>query len=205
MSRTTLAQKIENLRIKYRGLPYMEAGELRLEGFRPENIARLVDEGVLARIKHGIYRFADEDDLDDEELIAALYPDGVICMYSALFHYGYSDRSPHAWDVAIDRNASKARFNIDYPPIEPHFMDSRHLAYGVVKDDFNGTQLNVFDRDRLICEVVRNERKMDAELFRKAVQGYVQDPERCIPHLIEYAERRGMTKRVEERIGIWLV
>ncbi len=36
-------------------------------------------------------------------------------MTTALFYYGYSDRTPLTWDIAVDRNTSKARFNIDYP------------------------------------------------------------------------------------------
>ncbi|MEG1435537.1 MAG: hypothetical protein RSD45_08270 [Gordonibacter sp.] len=193
------------MKTKYRYTPLFESGELRHAGFRPENIAALVEEGVIERVKHGYYRLSYAADLEEEQLIALLYPDGVICRYSALCHFGYSDWTPSAWDIAVDRNTSKARFNIEYPPINPFYMTKEHLAYGVMQDDFNGIMLNVFDRDRLICEVIRSERKIDAEIFRKAVQAYVNDERHSISRLIEYASKRGMSKRVEERVGIWLV
>lgn len=205
MKRRTLTQKLNDLKMKYHDSLLLESGELRLEGFRPENIATLVNEGVLERVRHGLYRFSDAEEPDDEQLIASLYPEGVICAYSALFHYGYSDRVPSSWDVAIDRNVSKARFNVDHLTVNPHYMDAKHLEYGVTRDDFNGTDLGVFDRDRLICEVVRNERTMDAELFRKAIQRYVSDPRQNVSQLVKYAKKRNMMKRVEDRVGVWLV
>jgi hypothetical protein len=52
--------------------------------------------------------------------------------------------------------------------------------------------------------VLRNMNKMDKEVFNKAVQGYVKDPKKNIPNLIEYAKVLRVQTRVKELIGVWL-
>ena len=46
--------------------------------------------------------------------------------------------------------------------------------------------------------------KIDKEVFNKAVQGYVKDPKKNIPNLIEYAKALRVQTRGKELIGVWL-
>ncbi len=64
--------------------------------------------------------------------------------------------------------------------------------------------VRIYDRDRTICDVLRNMNKMDKEIFNKAIQGYVKDLKKNIPNLMEYAKVLRMQKRVKELIGVWL-
>ena len=45
---------------------------------------------------------------------------------------------------------------------------------------------------------------MDRETYNKAIQGYVADPKKNIPQLLEYAQKRRILKKVKDRIGVWL-
>ena len=171
------------------------------------DIVALIDEGFLEKVKQGYYRaIAIKESYGPSEasVVAALYPDGVLCMYTALFYYGYSDRTPLSWDIAIDRNTSKARFNIDYPYVQPYYMKPEHLTYGIATAEYEDCQMQIFDRDRLICECIKNENKMDRESYNKAIQGYVADSKKSISNLLSYAKKRNITAKVENRIGIWL-
>jgi len=178
--------------------------ELTELGIRSEDIVRFLEQGRLEKITHGCYRLVSNTDISDESLIASLYPDGVLCMYTALFYYGYSDRTPLAWDIAIDRNASKARFNLDYPFVRPYYMAKQLLCFGVSDARYPDCTMRIFDRDRLICEALRYENKLDRETLNKAIQGYIADSKRNISNLIEYARRRNMLNKVKERIEVWL-
>ena len=185
--------------------PLIKTVQLNNLGLRSREIAELVNAGKLIRIKQGYYQMADYSDIISEaQIIGQLYPDGVICMETALFYYGYGDRTPLAWNIAIDRNASKARFNIDYPSVKPHYIEKNHLTYGITDAGYGDCTLKIFDKDRLICECIKNENKMDREAYNKAIQAYINDNEKNIANLLDYAQRRNVHKRVEERIGIWL-
>jgi predicted transcriptional regulator of viral defense system len=170
-----------------------------------KEISELVKGGYIERVKQGYYRIVEHtEDHSEAKLISQLYPDGIICMVSALFYYGYSDRTPINWDIAIDRNTSKARFNIDYPYVKPYYIDKAHLEYGVTQGQYEDCVLKIFDRDRLICECIKHENKMDREIYNKAIINYINDPGKNVTNLLDYAKKRNIHKKVRERIGVWL-
>ena len=184
--------------------PIIRTADLNKIGLLSREIAELVDVGKLERIKQGYYRLAQIENDSDAKLISELYPDGVLCMTTALFYYGYSDRTPLTWDIAVDRNTSKARFNIDYPYVKPYYIDKAHLDYGITEAVYEDYILKIFDRDRLICECIKHENKMDREIYNKAIQAYINDSKKNITNLLDYAKRRNIHKKVRERIGVWL-
>ena len=184
--------------------PIIRTVDLNNIGLMSREIAELVNAGKLERIKQGYYQLTDTENDNDAKLISELYSDGVICMTTALFYYGYSDRTPLTWDIAVDRNTSKARFNIDYPYVKPYYMDKAHLEYGITEAVYENYILKIFDRDRLICECIKHENKIDREIYNKAVQAYINDSKKNITNLLDYAKRRNIHKKVRERIGVWL-
>ena len=174
-------------------------------GYNTYYIRKLVNEQVIERVKSGYYRLYHEEDMTSEAAtIAQLFPDGVLCMYTALFYYRYSDRTPLEWNVAVDRDTSKSRFKLDYPFVQPHYMKKELLTFGVTTADYGDCTMQIFDRDRLICECIFYENKMDRETYNKAIQGYVADAKKSVPRLLEYAEKRRILKKVKDRIGVWL-
>ena len=194
---------VVEVNIKDEGLVRTE--QLNRLGFYSREIAKLVEIGTLERVRQGYYRIAEGvDEISDAKLISLLYPDGIICMTTALFYYGYSDRTPLAWDIAVDRNTSKARFNIDYPYVKPYYIDKAHLEYGITEAVYEDCIMKIFDRDRLICECIKHENKMDREIYNKAIQAYINDSKKNITNLLDYAKRRNIHKKVRERIGVWL-
>jgi hypothetical protein len=168
-------------------------------------IRKLVGEGTVEKIKNGYYRLSeDAHEMSEAALISRLFPDGILCMYTALFYYGYSDRTPLSWDIAISKDVSKSRFNLDYPYVQPYYIESHLLLFGVTIAQYDDCQMKIFDKDRLICECLKYESKMDKETFNKAIQNYISDNSKSIPKLLEYAKRRRILKKVKERIGVWL-
>ena len=200
-----ICQKYELIKKSFHKSQLIKTAQLKALKLYYKDIVALTEKGYLEKIKQGYYRIVNaDDDPSEAQIIKQLYPDGVLCMYTALFYYGYSDRTPLDWDIAINRDTSKARFNIDYPYVKPYYMEAKHLQYGVTQAEYEDYTLKIFDRDRLICECIHNENKMDLETYNKAIQGYVNDSKKSVSNLIECAKKRGMLKKVNKRIGVWL-
>ena len=104
----------------------------------------------------------------------------MLWLDTALFYYGYSDRTPMQWDIIISKNASRSRFEIDYPHVNPFYVAPERLSYGITKIEIDGCTINILDRDRLICECLKYEADMDKETFNKAIQAYLEDPKKNI-------------------------
>lgn len=62
-----------------------------LEGIKSYEVAAFCKEGVIKRIRRGFYQLPQNIIATDEKIIKEILPQGIICVESALFHYGYSD------------------------------------------------------------------------------------------------------------------
>ncbi len=110
------------------------------------------------------------------------------------------DRNPAEWNIAIDKNTSRQRTRIDYPSVKAYRIEPTILSIGATRGEINFTDVRIYDRDRTICDVLRNMNKMDKELFNKAIQGYVNDPQKNVPNLIEYAKALRVWNKVKNLI-----
>ncbi|MDU0331055.1 type IV toxin-antitoxin system AbiEi family antitoxin domain-containing protein [Paenibacillus sp. 3LSP] len=181
----------------------MMTAELRALGISSRQLLRLVNDGVLEKIKQGTYQLSDQL-LPEETLIARLFPTAVLYLESALVQYGYTDRIPSAWNLAVDKNISKSIFNIAYPPVKPYYLESHILSIGISQIEIGDVELRIYDRDRTLCDVLRNYNKLDREIVNTAIQRYLKDNQRNINRLLEYAEKLRVTSKVKSYIGVWL-
>ncbi len=166
-------------------------------------ILEFVEDGSLVRVKNGYY--SDRmDRFTEEELIARLFPDARLCMDSALYAYGYISRRPFGWHLAVDKNTSKSRFKMDYPKVIPYYTEPEALLIGSARCEIRGHEYQIYDRERVICDCLKYESKMDREVFKEAVQAYIKDESKDISALMEYARERRVVKKVQSLIGVWL-
>ena len=168
------------------------------------DIQRMLNEGLIEKIKRGYYHWIESYGKDEIVIINRLFPDGVLCMDTALFYYKYSDRNPAEWHITIDKNTSRQRTQIEYPLIKAYRVESELLPLGETEGEIDSQKVRIYDRDRTICDVLRNMNKMDKEIFNKAIQGYVKDTKKNIPNLVQYAKALRVQKRVKDIIEVWL-
>lgn len=172
-------------------------------GIDYRRILDFVENKEVIRIKNGYYTYGIER-FSEEALVSKLFPDGLLCMESALYAYGYISRKPVGFHIAIDKNTSKSRFKMDYPKVIPYYTEPEVLKMGVVTIQYEGNDFLTYDKDRLICDCLKYESKMNREDFKEALQAYIKDEDKDISALMEYARARKVVKRVQSLIGVWL-
>lgn len=161
----------------------MTTAELTASKLYYADIKLLLDEGLIERVRRGYYHWIEDSGESEIVIINRLFPDAVLCMETALFYYRYSDRNPAEWNFAIDKNVSKLRTKIDYPFIKAYRVEPALVTLGETTGKIDFIDIRIYDRDRTICDVLRNMNKMDKEIFNKAIQGYVKDPKKTYPTL----------------------
>lgn len=187
---------------RYGGM--MRTKDLQKEKIQYRTLQRLIDQEVVEKVRYGYYQWINPEDFSEVGTVTRLFPDAVFCMETALRYYEYSDRTPAEWHLAVSKDSGKSRFKIDYPFVKPHYMEPSWLEVGLTSGTMDGNKVRIYDKDRVICDCLRYRNKMDKEIFNKAVQRYIADPEKNIPHLLEYAEVLRVKKIVKELIGVWL-
>lgn len=64
--------------------------------------------------------------------------------------------------------------------------------------------MKIYDRERLICDCLKYEDRMDREDLKKALRAYLAEPTKDISKLLSYAKERKVLNKVQNRIGVWL-
>ena len=187
---------------KYGGM--MRTTQLAEEKIFYPQREKLIADGYVEKIRRGYYQWIDPDDFSEVRTVIHLFPDAILCMDTALRYYGYSDRTPSNWHLAVSKDSGKSRFKIDYPFVKPYYVEPAVLELGMTTGTMDGHAIRIYDKDRLICDCLRYRNKMDKEIFNKAIQKYIADPEKSIPKLMEYAGPLRVKKLAKDLIGVWL-
>ena len=173
-------------------------------GIRAVDVVSLCNAGYLDRVRHGYYQMAEQSDATEEQMLATLIPQGIVCVESALFHYGYSDFAPRKWSIAVPRSVSRAKLDVDALPVQTYFVQQDLYELGKTSEDFHGVTLPVYDRERTICDCFKYRSRLDTELFSKALNAYVNDPQKNLSNLSIYAKKLRVYKKVIELMEVLL-
>ena len=173
-------------------------------GIRAVDVVNLGNAGYLGRIRHGYYQLAEAETTSEEQLLATLIPKGIVCVESALFHYGYSDFAPRKWSIAVPRSMSRTKLDVDELTLRPYFVGPEIYELGKVTDDFEGVSLPVYDRERTICDCFKYRSRLDNEIFNKALHSYANDTQKNLQNLSLYAKKLRVYKKVTELMEVLL-
>lgn len=194
--------KIQSIFQSYGGM--MRTYQLSQEKIYYADIALLLKKGVVEKVRTGYYQWIDRENLSEAATVTRLFPDGILCMDTALRHYGYSDRTPGEWHIAVNKYSNRTRFRIDYPFVKPYYVVPELLELGLCKQSIDGNTVRMYDKERVICDCLRYRNRMDKELFNKAIQGYINDTGKSIPRLMEYSAPLRCVTLARNLIGVWL-
>ena len=171
-------------------------------GIRAVDIVNLCNSGYLSRVRHGYYQMAEQEKTTEEQMLATLIPQGIVCVESALYHYGYSDFAPRKWSIAVPRTVSRAKLDVEALPLQTYYVQQDLYELGKTTGDFHGVMLPVYDRDRTICDCFKYRSRLDKEVFSKALNAYVNDSEKNLNNLSIYAKKLRVYKKLIELIEV---
>lgn len=166
-------------------------------------LQKFVEEGKLERVKNGYYAISFREQ-SQEDMIAVLFPDGVLCMETALYYHGYLKEKPYIWHIAIDKNTSKSRFKMDYPVLQPYYTEESVLNIGVTTIPLGNHEMKIYEKERLICDCLKYEDKLERDALKSMLRSFIDDEEKDIAKLMTYAKERRVVEKVRNRIGVWL-
>ncbi len=149
-------------------------------------ISELEKEGVIERIKRGIYR--DSEYIPENELIEInkMIPKGVVCLDSAIEYYGLTTQIPNVYKIAIPRN-SKVSIP-DYPPIKIIYFSDTNYKIGISEIQINGSIIKMYDIEKTVCDIARYRNKIGKDVFYEVLKEYMKKDYKDITKLLEYAK-----------------
>lgn len=145
-------------------------------------IQKAVKEKRLFKIDSGIY--ADKENNHYLEIFTVKYPNAVISGDSAYYYHNLTDVIPNKIYMTTDRTSG--RFNDEH--IMQSFSIDNFLNLGKTKIEFEGVTINIYDKERMLLELMKNKNNTSYDYYKEIVDNYRKRKEEIdIYKLQEYA------------------
>lgn len=200
MSRSIDATVRQRLLLRLRREGWLRHDELRHEGIHPRWLRRFQDEGLIERVRAGLYRSTEAPETTDRTLFdaCAAVPEGVVCLVSALAYHELTTANPPAVQIAIPQGHWRRK--IAYPPVQFFEFRPRLMKLGVEEvRGPHGGELRVFGAERAICDAFRLRRIVGKDIALEALQIYLRRrrPRRDINELLRMARETRVQRLIQ--------
>lgn len=180
----------------------IEAKVAAQRGISKAMLYKLCKEDKIHRIVKGQYILP--DDMQDELLSISKRSDKIIFSHeTALFLHGISDRTPFEHTITapsgcIPSAAIKSECKVYY--IKPELFD---LGRTMLKTPA-GNQVQAYDLERTICDVIRSRNKLGTETFLAALKMYAASSKKNLNKLNTYAKQLRVEKVLRQYLEVLL-
>ena len=158
-------------------------------------IRRKISTGDLHRIEKGV--FAEESHVPELALLSWKYPRAVVTMLSAFYHYGLTDVIPDAYCIATDKHSIALRDH----RVKQIYVPSECLELGVMQMQRRDAAFRIYDRERLLIELLRYKNKLPFDYYKEILGNYRGLLyELDIERIQDYAERFPKSKMISEAL-----
>lgn len=129
-------------------------------------IKKAVSRKEIYKIEKGVY--SDEQYPPELSIITLKYPKAVFTMESAFYYYDLTDIIPEKYFLSTPKSSSKIRD----PRIKQIYDSCSSLDMGKTVIDINGAQINIYNKERMLAELLRSKNKMPFDYYKEIVLNY---------------------------------
>ena len=129
-------------------------------------LRKVLATGELKKVRRGIY--SDEGYEPDLAVISRAYPYAVFTMNSAFYYHGLTDTIPGAYYLMTSKDATKIRDK----NVVQYYDNNNSLELGLELKQYNGTEIRIFSRERMLVELIRNKNKFPFDYYKEIISSY---------------------------------
>lgn len=181
---------------------YVTASQATAAGIPRRKLTEAVGKGDLVQVARGLYALPET--WEDPYLVAQhRFARGVFSDDTALFLHGMTDRAPFSLTMTFPRgyNATLAR----EAGIICRTCADDVFELGLVElVTQHGNAVRAYDLERALCDIVRGQGTVDAQVVTPAMQAYARSPRRDVAKLVDYARKLGVERKIRNYMEVLL-
>ena len=169
-------------------------------GISKQLLSKYVKKGYIERVAQGVYLSKDAFE-DEMYVLQARSKKAIFSHETALYLHDLTDRDPLQYTVTLPSGYNASNFKND--GIYVYFIKNDLLNLGVEygKTPF-GRNIRVYNKERTICDIVRNRNGIDSAIFNEGIRRYLSEKEKDIPKLLQYAEKFRVEKIIRQYVEV---
>lgn len=165
------------------------------QGIPHTYLTRMEKEGLITRIARGIY-INESGDYDEYYFFQIANSKCIYSYVSALYLQEKTDIIPQNIEVTVYKGYNTHRIPDD---VVVHYVSKDIYELGKVEvNTMFGNKVYAYNIERTVCDIIKNRKKVESELFSKTIQGYIKSKDKDMNTLFKYAEKMGITDKVQE-------
>jgi predicted transcriptional regulator of viral defense system len=177
---------------------YLQVKELHRSSKLYTCLKQLVGSGEVIKIKAGLYKSKLYSNKNELQELSQIYPDGVICLYSAWNYYELSTDIP-AYHCLAFPNKSKVTIQ-NYPPIQAFFWIQKFYDLEVIKKD----GIKIYSLEKSICDAVKFRNKIGVNLMSTILKNYLKRKDKDLDTLFKLAKYMKIDRLLREYLYLVL-
>lgn len=160
--------------------------EVESRGIPRHYLTVLLREEKLERVSHGIY--VTPDAFEDEMYMLQMTKSKVVFSHeTALFLHDLTDRDPLEWSVTVPSGYNATNLRDDGIQVYT-VKKSLHLMGTTDLETLFGRKVTVYNKERTICDIIRNRNNMDVAILNDALKRYIGSKDKNVSLLMKYAK-----------------
>lgn len=161
-----------------------------------------VREDRLQRISQGVYLTPDTFD-DEMYRIQAKNQRAIFTHETALYLHDLTDRDPLEWSVTVPFGYNATHLKDEGISVYTVKKELHQMGVTELKTNF-GRPIQVYNKERTICDIVRNRNNMDVAILNEAIKRYLNLKDKNIPQLLRYANELSVENILKSYMEILL-
>jgi len=188
--------EFERIKMFMKNRDIARAKDLREFGISGTAISRAAAEGILIRLSRGVYTTPDANMEVNFQLaeIAKRYPDGVICLLSALSFYGVTDQLPTQIWLAIKNKAWQPKST--FPKIRAVRFREPYFSGGVTHQSISNVDVPIYTLEKTLADAFRNPKLVDRSVAIEALKNTLAENKSTPAKIAEAAKTYSAWKKM---------
>lgn len=129
-------------------------------------LKRRIASGSLFRLERGLYSV--RSSCGEYERMMHSHPHAVYTGESAFYFYGLTDVIPDKHVLATLRSATR----VSDPMVKQVFASEKIFSIGRTLYSYNGTMLRIYDKERMLIELLRNKGKFSYDYYKEVIANF---------------------------------
>lgn len=130
------------------------------------NLNKKIKNKELFKIEKGIY--SNRKVADPLLIYAKKYPGSIITLDNAFYYYGLTDVIPNKYYLATKQKAKPIKDN----NVVQIFSTNELLEIGKTQIEIDGMLVNMYDRERLLIELIRRKKQIPLDYYKEIINNY---------------------------------
>lgn len=170
------------------------ANEIKEANIPTVYLTRMMEKGEIIRAERGIYLDSDGD-YDEYYFFQKRYKIAIFSYLSALYLHRLTEVIPQEMEVSVYKGYNAHRMSGN---VRVHYINKAIHNLGVTECNTQfGNKVKVYNLERTICDLIKNNQQIDPELFAKSLNAYIRSENKDLNRLYEYSKIMKIQEKVK--------